>query len=227
MHEVRDPQLSGKILRCLLCDVILTEAEVSIHVGCTTHLSALEKAEDRFKDMDPDKWFVEVTKTSEKTKDGFHCSLCDVTLPNFDGFQTHIRGKRHLKAVKLSSGGDTVDANTLQVWCNICNIYCTNQESLDIHLKGKRHQKTLKNKGFIQEGTPKTGSNSAAGSSSAVVNNPFVASNAPKIREIRCTLCDVVLSNNTEIQAHLSTTEHYMALRKAPGKLRKEMFVPV
>lgn len=225
MHEVRDPQLSNKILRCLLCDIILTEAEVSIHVGCTTHVKALERSEERFKEMDPDKWFVEVTKLSSRPpKNGYTCALCNITLPNFEGFQAHMQGKRHMKAVKISSATPSVEnSNVSQVWCNICNIFCTNQESLDIHLKGKKHQKTLKNKGFIQEDK---GSKSISNTSPAVVANPFMETTSQAVQKVRCTLCDIVLSSNTETQAHLSTTEHYMALRKAPGKQRKDMFVP-
>lgn len=224
IHEVRDPQLSNKILRCLLCDVILTEAEVSIHVGCTTHLNALERAEDRFKDMDPDKWFVEATKVSFKTpKNGYACTLCNITLPNFEGFQTHLQGKRHAKAVKISTTTSAENPNVSQVWCNICNIFCTNQESLDIHLKGKKHQKALKNRGVIQE---EKGSKSSSNSSPAIVANPFLETTSQAVQKVRCTLCDIVLSSNTDTQAHLSTTEHYMALRKAPGRQRKDMFVP-
>jgi hypothetical protein len=220
---VRDPELSGKILCCQLCDIILTEAEVSIHVACTAHVNALERAEERFKEMDPDKWFVEVTKSSSKCKNGFHCSLCQVTLPQFEAYQAHIRGKRHIKAVRnTSSTAEPVD-NSLHFWCNICNIFCTAQEALDIHLQGKRHKKRLKNKGFIPEETVATKAKGGTGPSST---NPF-AQAIPK--KIRCTLCDVLLSSNTEIQAHLSTTEHYVALRKAPHKQRaqQEMFVPV
>ena len=226
MHEVRDPQLSNKILRCLLCDVILTEAEVSIHVGCTTHVKALERAEERFKEMDPDKWFVEATKLSIKApKNGYTCTLCNITLPNFEGFQAHMQGKRHMKAVKISSATPSVEnSNVSQVWCNICNIFCTNQESLDIHLKGKKHQKTLKNKGFIQE---ENGSKSSSNTLPTVVANPFMETASQAVQKVRCTLCDIVLSSNTETQAHLSTTEHYMALRRAaPGKKQKDMFVP-
>ena len=224
VHEVRDPKLSGKILCCQLCDVILTEAEVSVHVGCTAHVTALERAEERFREMDPDKWFVEVTKASNTCKNGYHCSLCQVTLPQFEAYQIHIRGKRHLKAVKNTSTAEKPDDNSLQFWCKICNIFCTAQEALDVHLKGKKHKKRLKNKGFLPEDPP-TESKGGTGPSPPSTN-PF-AQAVPK--KIRCTLCDVILSSNTEIQAHLSTTEHYVALRKAPKKqcAQQEMFVPV
>ena len=46
------------------------------------------------------------------------------------------------------------------------------------------------------------------------------------VQKVHCILCNIVLSSNTETQAHLSTTEHSMALRKEPGKQRKVMFVP-
>ena len=231
VHEVRDPQLSGKILRCILCDVILTEAEVGIHVACETHVNALKKVEERFKDMDPDKWFDEVTKKSKNLKDGYKCTLCVIALPTLEGFRMHIRGKRHQKAVKLATRDESVlpSENSTPVWCQICNIYCTNQESLDLHLRGKRHLKTLKNKGFVDgERSKSLKTASSSGASNKLVTNPFIGQeHISETPQIRCTLCDVVLSSNTAIHAHLSTTEHYVALRAAPDKRQKDLFVPV
>ena len=63
-REVKDPQLKGKILRCLLCNVILAEAEATHHLNSRGHLSALEKEPERMRDMDPDRWFVKATKVS-------------------------------------------------------------------------------------------------------------------------------------------------------------------
>ena len=235
VHEIHDPQMSNKILRCILCKIILTGAEVSVHVSCDTHLKALEKVEDRFKDMNPDKWFEEVTKKSESPKGGYACSVCNVNLPNFEGFQMHIKGKRHQKATKLAMNDESVlpGENVQPFWCQLCNIYCTNQESLDVHLRGKKHIKMLKNKGIVDEVVKHETSDEqlfpTAGPSTtpAIVPNPFVEneilSEPPKVL---CTLCNVTLSSNTDIHAHLSTTQHYMALRKAPGKRLNEILVP-
>ena len=223
-HEVHDPQLSGKILRCLLCDVMLTEAEIGLHVGCRTHISALEREGERFSTMDPDKLFVEVEKTASKSRRGYVCKLCEVTLADYNGFRTHLQGKRHIKAVKLAdSTHNQSDANNY--WCNICNIYANSEEALDTHLKGKKHHRTLKHKGFVKE-EPTPSEDLEPTTSSCVVANPYAEAVLPS--KIRCVLCDVVLSNNTEIHAHLATTEHYVALRKTPwpvSKKRSEMFV--
>ena len=232
VHEVQSPELSGKIIRCILCCVVLSGAELGVHVRCDSHLKALEKVEDRFKEMDPDKWFEEVTPKSEMSnKSGYKCTLCQVNLPTFEGYQIHVKGKRHQKAVKLAMNDESVlpGENVQPFWCQICNIYCTNQESLDIHLRGKKHMKVLKNKGINEEEVKMEGQDDPTGSSStqAPLPNPFVddviMSKPPKVR---CTLCDVTLSSNAEIHAHLSTTQHYLSLRKAPGKQLKDMLVP-
>ena len=228
-HEVRDPELHGKILRCLLCEVILTEAEVGYHVGSKSHATSLQQSEERFREMDPDKWFVEVTKFSEKTPAGYMCAVCEVTLPTFEGYKIHVRGKRHLKALKFSSGQDQTDLQSTPFPCQICSIFCPSQEALDTHLKGKRHHKALKHRGIVLSSDDKAKpAVNTVDSSPAVSVNPFVApTTAPS--KIRCVLCNVVLSNSTATQAHLTTTRHYIALRKSslpPSKQFKEMFVP-
>lgn len=224
VHEIRDPDLKGKILRCLLCNLILTETEVVHHVSCSTHVTALAKSEERFREMDPDKWFVEVTETTKpKTSGVYTCHFCDVSLPNSEGYKTHLRGKRHKKAVDISSNRDRLPSNTSRYWCNICNIFCTDQEALDAHLKGKRHHKTLKLKGIVQQAGKEDRDNPTP--STEIVDNPFLSSKPPT--RIRCTLCDTVFDNNSEIQSHLTTTQHYMSLRKAPHQTsKKDMFVP-
>lgn len=181
--------------------------------------------------MDPDKWFKEVKRT-ESTKSGYHCTVCKVTLPNYDGFMLHVKGKRHQKAVKLLMKDESVlpGENVTSFWCQICNIYCTNQEALDLHLQGKKHLKMLKHEGLLDEteGEDKKDKVKPGSSTSTLVHNPFaenvLESEPPKIR---CTLCDVVLSSNVEMREHISTTEHYMSLRKAPGKRLKDILVPI
>jgi phage FluMu protein Com len=232
VHQVRDPELKGKTLRCLLCNVILTEGEVSFHVGGSTHTSALEKEDERFREMDPDKWFVEVEAAERDTRSRgrYFCNFCQVASPTFSTYQIHVQGKRHLKAVKFSSSqssGNTFGENISQFCCSICNISCTDQEALDNHFKGKKHHKALKHRGIFQKMEEEDKEETC---SSSVVDNPYVPSAVTRPPRIRCTLCNVVLANSTETQAHLTTTEHYMALRKTPitaGKWLKEMFVPV
>lgn len=233
-HTICDPQLQGEILRCLLCDVILTEAEAGYHVGSSAHIAALQRSEERFRDMDPDKWFVVVTQHSDKTQPGYICKLCEVTLPTFAGYRVHIQGKRHSRALRMAQTvRDSESRSNLQFQCKICNIFCTNQEALDTHLKGKKHLKTLRHKGLISQSEEKTEDKSksaSSGTSSSTISvNPVLAETV-RPSKIRCILCDVVLSNSTETQAHLTTTQHYIALRKSswpPYKNYKDMFVPV
>lgn len=226
-QEVKDPRLKGKILRCLLCNVILAEAEATHHLNSRGHLSALEKEPERMRDVDPDQWFVKATKVSsngsQARRRDYMCEVCQVSSPTYAAHLTHTRGKRHLRAVKLSQRSK-IETTTSQspnqqlLWCKICNITCTCQESLDMHLRGKRHLKTLKHMHINLDrggGISSTNPNAAG-----AVKNPA---------RIRCTLCDVVLSNTTETQAHLATTEHYLALReKSAGtdNWTKTMFEP-
>ena len=223
--ESRVPYLKGKILRCLLCNVVLARAEMSYHVGCSSHVTAVEKAEERFRDMEPNKWFVEVKETLRPSH-RYTCSLCNVSLTSYNLYESHIRGKRHMKAAKLFSSRDTAEPDAVQrYWCSICDIYCTDQETLDGHFKGKRHMKTLKHKGIVHRAAESD--NEDKDTSPAVVKNPFMDDDAlRRPTKIRCTLCDLVLFTNPEIQAHLTTTQHYMALRKAPDSTSKrDMFV--
>lgn len=75
----------------------------------------------------------------------FPCELCNISLNSQAILDTHLSGKKHLKAVadgeKAKNGGAAAAETTFK--CDVCNVAAPSQEDLDKHLNGKRHQKAI------------------------------------------------------------------------------------
>ncbi len=248
----RDPTLKTKILSCKLCDIAFSGSDMAVHVNNPAHLDALSDFEQPPPKDDPF-WFVEVGKTEskkanepERTADGYHCELCGCTVPHYELFQVHLKGKSHQKRLKWSEGQKKMPEGMEQHWCSVCNIFCTNREALANHLVGKKHAKTLRQRGVTstEDGkqyqgpppSPPRSSTSLTSSSrkpSRTHRNPSpgslrspYASIDRNNQRVRCSLCHIMLYSNVEVHDHLASEEHIRKIRFNPNLKLQDFLIP-
>lgn len=242
----QDPSLKTKVLSCKLCDIVFSGSDMHVHVNNPAHIAALNDFEQPPAKDDPF-WFVEVGRTPltkekqpDKTADGYHCGLCGCTVPHYELFQMHLKGKSHQKRVKWVEGQKDTPDGMQQHWCSVCNIFCTNRESLANHLVGKKHAKTLRQRGVSNseqgqqyEGPPLRGctsSTSSSHTSSLLVSNqpqsiPYAAIDSHNQR-VCCNLCHIMLYSNEEIRNHMASEEHVRNVMINPHLTLQDFLIP-
>lgn len=227
---------ASEVVRCTLCNIILSEADCPLHVIGAQHCLAVKE----LRGPPPDNCFEKVAKPSVNSRcsasgESYTCTICNVTIPKWDIFQLHITGKRHLKAIKLREEkaqaevtGSTANIPSFgQFPCHLCNVFCTNQEALDAHLVGKKHLKVLKNKGLVADKqSEEAGRQRREQQQQWWERQRREGQLKWESRTMRCTICWVKLNSTQDVHLHLASDEHLENVLSKEERPVSEVIVP-
>ena len=217
LHSRESQSKFGEIVRCKLCDIIISATECAVHLAGPQHRSSAEKIDTL---PLPKDCFVRVAKvegSSASNGGTYQCNLCGVTIMTYSAFQIHIGGKKHSKKLKIME--DKVEAEASgsvasipsfgQFQCQICNIFCTCQEALDAHFVGKKHYKMLKSKGLVSNKHEEDAAKTRQEQQRQWWDKQRQSGPLKwESKTMRCTICWVKLSSAQEVHRHLASQEH-------------------
>ena len=153
VEKPQDIHIWNKIVRCLLCKVILMGSDCMLHAKCNIHQRKLEVMSQRNRDFytDVSNCFKLVDikeEVGEYGNKGVFCEMCQLEFSGKDHLELHLRGKKHQKKARWFFISDHDSQKYKQVWCSLCKVFVNNIEELDTHFSGKHHMKVLKRKGI-------------------------------------------------------------------------------
>ena len=69
------------------------------------------------------------------------CDICNITVTSSALMETHLKGKKHLKALGGSAPDGTAAKPAEPITCDVCKLTVHSQQLMDAHLLGKKHLK--------------------------------------------------------------------------------------
>jgi len=137
---------------CEVCNIVLTRKfEYDSHMIGKRHKKALKKKELNEKlekeravvgsriGNQPNGVVVVDPKTSLRT-----CTVCSLAFSSPMIEESHMKGKKHLKMLKMLSNGPMMPKPPARGYvgkCDICAVYYTSPTEMKSHLAGKKHRK--------------------------------------------------------------------------------------
>jgi len=137
------------------------------------------------------------------------CVICNIVLIRKFEYEAHLKGKRHVKAVKMkevreqlekeiaaetakqTEGLVVFDPESSRRTCTVCNLTFSSPMIEVSHMNGKRHKRTVAIKnGLIVQGKPKKG---------------YVG---------RCEICKVSYTSTVMMKSHLAGKNHKKKCKK-------------
>lgn len=143
-----------KIVRCMLCKLIMLGRDCLVHAKSFDHDRKLAKMSQRNRDFYTDVSNCFKTVEMEEGANMAHevdtfCDMCQLELSGKEHLELHLKGKKHQKKERwfFISLKEESSSQYKQVWCGLCGLFVNNIKELELHFKGKGHIRTLKRRG--------------------------------------------------------------------------------
>ncbi|XP_064652721.1 zinc finger protein 346-like isoform X2 [Lineus longissimus] len=163
-------------------------------------------------------------KLPKKRRVDIHCDICDITLTSEVHADSHFKGSKHLRKLKLQeqkalmtqndgneNGGDGVQASGMGFHCSFCDMSLNSLQQLEAHRTGERHKKNVEKKKL------------AADKFVAAIPNKTPVM-PPK--KIECKTCDIFVNSVQQLQLHLNSMNHQEMLKSKgllPGSAPRDI----
>ncbi len=147
VERPKDVEIWNKLVKCLLCKIVLLGCDSLVHTKCPTHQEKLKIMSQRNQEFYADfsNCFKPICETMEDDlKDKrYFCEVCLLEFSGEDHLKIHVEGKKHLRRVREMFMMEVGEERQLGIPCGLCRIYVHSVDELESHFYGRGHQQRV------------------------------------------------------------------------------------